>query len=98
MTEKGKIFKGYAEQIIAHHEFGSNKMVALSPDYFTVLDTIEACKIVDELVADGYLRKYNTVQTMSHGSKGFKVVSKCPHWWIGLTQKGWEIAPKYLNA
>lgn len=98
MTQKGKIFKGYVEQIIAHHEFGSNKMVDLSPDYFCDLDTYEAGKLLRELIAEGYLRDHHTKKTFSHGSKGFKQYDTCYFHWIGITEKGWAIANRYLNA
>lgn len=98
MTEKGKIFKGYAENIIRVHGFGSNKMVHYGPDMFCSLDTVKACEVRKELIAEGYLRAYNTTQTISHGSKGFRRSSGCPINWTGLTEKGWAIANKYLNA
>ena len=98
MTEKGKIFRGYAEQIIAHHGFGSNKMVALQPDYWTSLDNAEAWKMVDELISAGYLRKHYTERTTTH-KYGFTVKQDTfGRDWIGLTEKGWSVAQKYLDA
>lgn len=98
LSEKGKIFKGYVEQILAHHEFGSMKMVSLEPDYWTDLSNEEAWKLVDELIAAGYMRKYYTQRTFHRGSKGFRRSYTTGYVWIGLTAKGWSVANKYLNA
>ena len=98
MTEKGKIFKGYASDIVYKYGFGSNKMVTISPDMFTTANIFEAEKLRDELISEGYLREYSTVHTSSHGSKGFKRYSTMGYHWIGLTEKGWAVANRYLEA
>ena len=98
MTEKGKIFLGYVKHVIHHHEFGSNKMVDVGPVYFTALDDYGASLVLNELIEEGWLKEYTTIRTFSHGSRGFKVKNKVAFRWIGVTPKGWNVAPKYLKA
>ena len=75
-------------------------MVALQPDYWTELSLEEAWKLVDELVAEGYLRKYYAERTVTHRYGGGLTVKRetWGHDWIGLTAKGWAVAHMYLNA
>lgn len=125
MTNKGKIFKAYAEEIVKRYGFGSKKMVANGDtkflrDKYSKLDQIiswgrgnkeEALQEYKELAAaekwlldNGYLRQYesqtsrtNTMKVWT-GSKfvpGYKVDVNTKRF-IGLTEKGWDVAHKYL--
>ena len=115
MTITGKIFKSYAEAIIAKHGFGSNKMVLDwstdflkginqkirdagrdTPEQEKALDTwSECCDGQEFLLKNGYMRTYRPEW---NGWKGRKPVRRRGSLYIGLTEKGWAVANKYLEA
>lgn len=111
MTIKGKIFKSYAEEIVKAHGFGSNKMVKhFSTSFFDEqkeeakkLDSDEAKMTVleelwngeDFLIESGYLRKY---QPEWYGWRNRRYGKHYGSVYIGLTEKGWAVANKYLEA
>ena len=114
MTTTGKVFKGYAEAIIAKHGFGSNKMVLdWSTDFLRgVNQTIrkagkdtpeqeEALKVWEEcydgqefLLKNGYLRTYRPEWSGWHGRKQ---VRRRGSLYVGLTEKGWQVANLYTG-
>lgn len=101
MTVKGKIFKSYVEMIIWNHKFGSNKMVEYSATtLLSVLEKIEmndvaAERLVDELCDAGYIHRHFTT-TVTHRKFGHD--QRYEHNWVGLTEKGWSVALKYVMS
>ena len=118
MTVTGKIFKSYAEAIIAQHGFGSKKMIRnWSTDFFTErkaeVETLinghaddspeskKGLELYEEmwngekfLLDNGYLRQY---QPEWWGWKNRRYVKHHGSVYIGLTEKGWAIANKYVG-
>lgn len=112
MTTTGKIFKSYVEAIMKKHGFGSNKMVldwscdflkgvnqSLSsfvpkddPQNTKAFELWKECYCGQRfLLNEGYLREYRPTWKTRRGSGQGSL-------YIGLTDKGWAIADKYLNA
>ena len=113
MTITGKVFKSYVEAIMKKHGFDSNKMVLdwsteflrgvnqsfapflpkTDPQNEKALELWKECHGAQRfLLKEGYLREYTPRWRtrrggMAHGSL-----------YIGLTDKGWAVAGKYLDA
>lgn len=94
MTNKGLIFKAYAEHVAYLYGYYTMKMVSFSPDTLVHIDSEEACSLRDELVSEGYLRTYVTEKNINHGWSSHRSIER--KLWTGLTEKGWDIAHKYL--
>ena len=47
MTLRGKIFKAYAEAVVARHGFGSNKMVAQNSPAYISAENMRAQRMID---------------------------------------------------
>ena len=101
MTVKGIIFKGYAEVISARHGFGSRKMVREYDNkrmmgLLRESDSMDTDREIGEahrwLLDNGYIRDFSYVHRMST-----RVVRYGERKFIGLTEKGWAVAEKYLN-
>lgn len=112
MTLTGKVFKAYAEEILKRHGFGSGKMVKSGEplmDVYTKLDQMisrgngkeEALQQYKEmadaekwLLDNGYLKEYTKSFRVNYGIVGRNRINQ----YIGLTDKGWAVADKYLKA
>lgn len=67
-----------------------------TPEQEKALDTWKECYNGQEfLLKNGYLRKYRPEW---NGWKGRKPVRRHGSLYIGLTEKGWAVANKYLEA
>lgn len=119
MTTTGKLFRSYAETIIAKHGFGSNKMVQSWHVPFVESHKDEVAHLINDfaegseeskrgvalmnelwdrqefLLNNGYLRRY---QPEYMGWKGKRRVVRHGSVYIGLTEKGWAVANRYLEA
>lgn len=112
MTITGKIFKSYAEAIIAKHGFGSNKMVLdwstgflknVNQSYSSFLpkddpqnvkafEMWKKCYVGQKFLLDnGYIREYRPTWKTRRGSGHGSL-------YIGLTEKGWAVANRYLEC
>ena len=101
MTELGKTFTDIAH-LIRHKYFtlDTNKM-ATGYTLYEIYDyevseyDREKAKLLEQLVAMGYLRKFTTQPFLNNHGKILrqKVKNVC----FGLTEKGREVAPKYLE-
>lgn len=47
MTLRGKVFKAYAEAVVARHGFGSNKMVAQNSPAYISAENMRAQRMID---------------------------------------------------
>ena len=104
MTLTGKVFKGYAEAVVSAHGFGSNKMVketanrimiGLLRESESIEQDQEIGKAQDWLLANGYIRKYIHEMETSKRHR-YTVTARVEY--IGLTDKGWAVAEKYMKA
>lgn len=102
MTDLGKLFAFIAKGITDKHGLGSNKMAhgytVYEKDGFELNEYVrKEAEQFEQLVSMGYLRKFITDPHLTGQRKHhvrFMVRDVC----FGLTQKGWEVAPKYLAA
>ena len=113
MTITGKVFQSYAQAVIAKHGHGSRKMVKQhDTEYIHHLQFVasrleregkreEASEVYKSfldaekwLIENGWLREYGwSVYSKSYHESASRIGTS-----IGLTEKGWAVAEKYLNA
>lgn len=101
MTNIGKKFALIAETLVRNYEFGSKKMICkyhvYEDDGFEVNETNrEDAEMLDQLVKMGYLRKFTTQAYFNNKTRNWRYRFVVKNVCFGLTEKGWEVAPKYL--
>lgn len=103
MTELGATFASVAETITRLHGHGSNKMTTgytlYECDNFEVDKySREKALLLDHLVQMGYLRKFTTAPYRNNPTRNWRYRFIVKNVCFGLTEKGWEVAPKYLKV
>ena len=112
MTITGKVFKGYAEAVIAKHEFGSSKMVG-ETDNKVMMALLREINFDSSLTCEEQGKRSQEIGAAQNWllDNGYLrkyeaswetkrrhsyAVTACKDY-IGLTAKGWAVANKYLN-
>ena len=103
MTNIGKKFALIADTTVRKWGFGSKKMtcgyVVYEDDGFEVSETYrEEAEMLDQLVKMGYLTKFTTQAYFNNKERNWRYRFVVKNVCFGLTEKGWEVAPKYLAA
>lgn len=100
LTVRGQLFKDVAEMIVANHGFGSKKMVKRCPDLYdwSALDfnNPDVHEAYYFLIENGWIREYMPMHTGKDRRCNDRSTWKFGATFIGLTEKGWAVANKYI--
>lgn len=101
MTEIGRAFANIAESVKNQHGIGSNRMTCgytvYESDGFDVSEhNRKEAAMLEQLVEMGYLRKFVTQPFLNNKTRNWRYRFMVRNVCFGLTEKGWEAAPKYL--
>lgn len=92
MTMRGKVFKAYAEAVIARHGFGSNKMVAEGTPDFIEKATLRAQRLINEARwAEGSISidDAEAEASIAGGEEGKRIFEELANAETWLVENGW---------
>ena len=101
MTELGKAFANTASTILRLHGMGSKKMVAeyqLEADSGEIYCKYDSIPYLEQLVEMGYLRKFIGSPYKNNKGRNWRYRFMVRNVNFGLTEKGWEVAERYIIA